>query len=45
MNLLPWSLVIGFADAEVVLTFLKVEFTSQERHLRRLQKTKRLENK
>jgi ribose 5-phosphate isomerase RpiB len=45
MNLLPWSLVIGFANAEVILTFLKAEFTSQERHLRRLQKIKRLKNK
>ena len=38
--------VIGFAYAkEIVLTFLKAEFTEAERHLRRLQKIKQLENK
>lgn len=38
--------VTGFASAEeLVLTFLKAEFTGAERHLRRLQKIKQLENK
>lgn len=38
--------VTGFASAqELILVFLKAEFTGAERHLRRLQKIKQLENK
>ena len=38
--------VIGFAAAqELILTFLRAEFTGAERHLRRLQKIKQLESK
>ena len=38
--------VIGFASAkELILAFLKAEFTGAERHLRRLQKIKQLESK
>ena len=37
--------VIGFASAqELIITFLKSEFSNAERHLRRLQKIKALEN-
>lgn len=37
--------VIGFASAqELVLTFLRATFSGAERHLRRLQKIKQLEN-
>ena len=47
MNLLclgGW--VIGFASAqELIMAFLKAEFSGAERHLRRLQKIKQLENK
>ena len=38
--------VTGFASAqELILAFLKAEFSGAERHLRRLQKIKQLENK
>jgi len=38
--------VTGFASAqELILAFLKAEFSGTERHLRRLQKIKQLENK
>jgi ribose 5-phosphate isomerase B len=38
--------VTGFASAkELVLAFLKAEFSGEERHLRRLQKIKQLGNK
>ena len=38
--------VIGFASAqELILAFLNAEFSGAERHLRRLQKIKQLENK
>ena len=38
--------VTGFASAEdLILAFLNAEFTGAERHLRRLQKVKQLENK
>jgi len=38
--------VTGFASAqELILAFLKAEFSGSERHLRRLQKIKQLENK
>ena len=38
--------VTGFASAEdLILAFLKAEFTGAERHMRRLQKVKQLENK
>jgi ribose 5-phosphate isomerase B len=38
--------VTGFASArELILAFLKAEFSGAERHLRRLQKIKKLENK
>jgi len=38
--------VTGFANAqELILAFLKAEFSGAERHLRRLQKIKQLENK
>ncbi len=37
--------VIGFASAqELIITFLKSEFSNAERHLRRLEKIKALEN-
>jgi ribose 5-phosphate isomerase B len=37
--------VTGFAIAqELILTFLKATFSGAERHLRRLQKIKQLEN-
>ena len=38
--------VTGFASAqELIIAFLKAEFSGAERHLRRLQKIKQLENK
>ena len=38
--------VTGFASAqELIIAFLKAEFSGAERHLRRLQKIKHLENK
>jgi len=38
--------IIGFASAqELILAFLKAKFSGAERHLRRLQKIKQLENK
>jgi ribose 5-phosphate isomerase B len=37
--------IIGFASAqELIVTFLKASFSGAERHLRRLQKIKQLEN-
>ena len=37
--------VTGFASAqEIILTFLKAKFSGAERHMRRLQKIKQLEN-